>query len=55
MKGEVGKETTKKRDGFKHIFMTSQMTLFVSAIEKSQNFCSVSDGPMDKANYILDN
>ena len=27
MRGEVGKETPKKRDGFRRIFMTSHMTL----------------------------
>ena len=27
MKGEVGKETPKKRDGPRHIFMRSHMTL----------------------------
>ena len=30
MRGEDGKETPKKRDGFRLIFMTSHMTLFVS-------------------------
>ena len=30
MRGEVGKETKKKRDGFRRIFMMSHMTLFVS-------------------------